>query len=598
MTRHRTALWMPIGIVVMLAVTVPAGAQQPASAQQPTSELRIRELVRLAAQRIATGQQPDDTKSPQDAGTPALPPDNRPTVSLSLDDVVKLTLDRNLTIAVQRLNPPQFDPAIAALRTSYLPQATSLLATQSVGNPPTAGTQGIPAGATSVTSGVTTFNGGLTQNAPWWGGQFAAVVNNLKQTTTSTAALYNPVYLPTYTVSYTQPLLRGRAIDPNRQQILVTRIARDIGDVQLKSTIINTVSSAREAYWTYLYTVQAVDVAQQALGLASQLVSDNRVRLQVGTATPIDVVTARSQEAAAYLTVVQAIGTRDTAEVALKQLIVSGTQDPNWNARIIPADRPDFEPVQVNIQDAVRRALAERTDLDMARKNVQQNDITYKFVRNQLLPQADLVATWGLQGLGGTQLVRAAGENEINSEVVSTLPGGFGNALSSLFNNDYPTWSVQLRFSTPIGHTTVATTTMAAAKLEMEQASMQVRQIELQVATDVTNAAISIRNDIQAVQSAQVAQDLAQQSYDAERTKLEVGLSTNYNVIQQLNLLNTAKSNYLQSVLNYRNALVELDRLQQTTLTTANVTLLGGAAWGNGAQAVGNLTGAPVGSAR
>ena len=598
MTRHRTALWMPTGIVVMLAVTTPAGAQQPASPQQPTSEFRIRELVRLAAQRIASGQQPDETRTPQDAGTPVAPEDNRPTVSLSLDDVVKLTLDRNLNIAVQRLTPPQFDPAIAALRATYWPQATSLIGTQSVGNPPTAGTQGIPLGATSVTSGVTTFNGGVTQNTPWWGGQFAAVANNLKQTTTSTAALFNPVYLPTYTVSYTQPLLRGRVIDPTRQQILVTKIARDIGDVQLKSTIINTVSSAREAYWTYLYTVQAVDVAKQALGLASQLVSDNRVRLQVGTATPIDVVTARSQEAAAFLTVIQAIGTRDTAEVALKQLIVSGTQDPNWNARIIPGDRPDFEPTQVNIQDAVRRALAERTDLEMAKKNLQQNDISYRFVRNQLLPQADLVATWGLQGLGGTQLVRQAGENEINSEVVSTLPGGFGNALSSLFANDYPTWSVQLRFSAPIGHTTVATTTMVAAKLEMEQAAMQVRQIELQVATDVTNAAISIRNDIQAVESAQVAQDLAQQSYDAERTKLEVGLSTNYNVIQQLNLLNTAKSNYLQSVLNYRNALVELDRLQQTTLTTANVTLVGGAAWGNGAQAVGNLTGAPVGSAR
>ena len=43
---------------------------------------------------------------------------------------------------------------------------------------------------------------------------------------------------------------------------------------------------------------------------------------------------------------------------------------------------------------------------------------------------------------------------------------------------------------------------MAAAKIEMEQAAMQVRQIELQIATDVTNAAISIRNDIQAAQSA------------------------------------------------------------------------------------------------
>jgi outer membrane protein len=584
---------MPIGILVMLAVTV-----APAGAQQPTSELRIQEFARLAAQQIAGGQPSSGISNSQEPdAAPPLPVDDRVTVSLTLDDVVKLALDRNLNIAVQRLNPPQFDPAMASLRATYWPQATSLLGTQSTSNPPISGITGIPAGATSVSSGVTTWNGGLTQSVPKWGGQFAATLNNVKNTSTSTISLYNPTYLPTYSFSYTQPLLRGLSIDPNRQQLMVTKIAANISDVQLKSTITNTLSNVREAYWNYLYTVQAVDVTRQVLELASQLVRDNRVRLEVGTATPIDVVTARSQEAQALLSVIQAMGTRDTAEVALKQQIVSGTQDPNWNAHIVPIDRPDFQPVQVNVQDAVRRALAERTDLAQARMSLQQNDITLKFLKNQLLPQADLVATYGLAGLGGTQLQRA-NNNAINAPVLSTIPGGFGNALSSLVGNDYPTWSVQVRFSAPIGHTTVATTSMVAAKIEMEQAAMQVRQIELQVATDVTNEAITIRNDIQAVQFAQIAQDLAQQSYDAERTKLEVGLSTNYNVIQQLNALNTSKSNYLQAVLNYRNALVELDRLQQTTLTTANVQLLGGAGWGNGAQAIGNLNGAPVGSAR
>jgi outer membrane protein TolC len=590
-------MWVPIGILVMLAVTVAPARAQPPGAQPPASEFRIQEFVRLAAQQIAGGQPSGISNSQEPDAAPPLPVDDRVTVSLTLDDVVKLALDRNLNIAVQRLNPPQFDPAIASLRATYWPQATSLLGTQSTSNPPISGITGIPAGATSVSSGVTTWNGGLTQSVPKWGGQFAATLNNVRNTSTSTISLYNPTYLPTYSFSYTQPLLRGLSIDPNRQQLMVTKIAANISDVQLKATITNTLSNVREAYWNYLYTVQAVDVTRQVLELASQLVRDNRVRLEIGTATPIDVVTARSQEAQALLSVIQAMGTRDTAEVALKQLIVSGTQDPNWNAHIVPADRPDFQPVQVNVQDAVRRALAERTDLAQARMNLQQNDITLKFLKNQLLPQADLVATYGLAGLGGTQLQRA-NNNAINAPVLSTIPGGFGNALSSLVGNDYPTWSVQVRFSAPIGHTTVATTSMVAAKIEMEQAAMQVRQIELQVATDVTNEAITIRNDIQAVQFAQIAQDLAQQSYDAERTKLEVGLSTNYNVIQQLNALNTSKSNYLQAVLNYRNALVELDRLQQTTLTTANVQLLGGAGWGNGAQAIGNLNGAPVGSAR
>jgi outer membrane protein TolC len=579
-------------VAATLALTAP-----PACAQEPTSEIRIRELVRLAAEKVASSQKPDPLKGSQSQAEAASPADTRPVVALTLDDVVKLTLDRNLTIAVQRLNPGQFDPAIASLQSAYWPQATALLGTQSTANPPTNGTIGLPAGTGSVASGVSTFNGGLAQSLPWGGGQLAVALNNLKDTTTSTTALYNPAYLPTYSVSFTQPLARGLSIDPNRQQIIVTKLARDISEVQLKSTIVNTVSNVREAYWNLVYAVQSIEVAQQGLALASQLVRDNQTRMQIGTMTPLDVVTSQSQEAQARLTLVQAMSTRDTAEITLKQQIVSGTQDTNWNARIDPVDRPSFEPVQLNIEESVRRALAERTDLLQAKKNLEQNDVTNKFLRNQLLPQADVVLSYGLQGLGGTQLVRA-NNNAIDSALVSTVPGGYGSALGTLFTNQYPTWSVQLRFSQPIGHVSVGNTSMAAAKIQLEQTALQVKQIELQVATEITDAVVTVRNDQQTVETAQIAQDLAQKSYDAEVQKLKVGLSTNYNVIQQLNLLNAAKNSDLQAVLNYRNALVELDRAQQTTLNTANITLLGPASWGNGAAAVGNLSGAPVGSAR
>jgi hypothetical protein len=51
-------------------------------------------------------------------------------------------------------------------------------------------------------------------------------------------------------------------------------------------------------------------------------------------------------------------------------------------------------------------------------------------------------------------------------------------------------------------------------------------------------------------------------------------MSTNYNVILTQRDLATAQINELQAVLNYRIALVELERLQQTTLTSLGITLL------------------------
>ncbi len=151
-----------------------------------------------------------------------------------------------------------------------------------------------------------------------------------------------------------------------------------------------------------------------------------------------------------------------------------------------------------------------------------------------------------------------------------------------------------LNINVPIG-LSVATATMATAKIQQTQIDAQVHQIELQVAVDVTNAATNVRSTGEAAQAAQTAQELAEQTYEGEQAKLKVGVSTIYNVILDLNALNAAKNSYLQAVLNYRNALVEMDRLQQTTLTALNVTLLSGASWAPGAAAVGNLAGSAVG---
>ena len=90
-----------------------------------------------------------------------------------------------------------------------------------------------------------------------------------------------------------------------------------------------------------------------------------------------------------------------TAELALKRLIVSGAQDSNWSVQLNPVDRPDFRPEPIDLEAAVRRALAERTDLDIAKKSMQANDVTLKYLRDQLRPQADFVGTYGLVGLGG-----------------------------------------------------------------------------------------------------------------------------------------------------------------------------------------------------
>jgi outer membrane protein len=554
-----------------------AGGIGTVRAQEP-SEARIQELIRQAAERMATGQTSTATQQPA-AQSPGASSETRPTVQMSLDDAVRLALERNLDIAVQRLNPQISDISIASIRSVYHPSLTSTVYTQSQTNPATNTLGGANVAGAGVVNDTATYNAGVAQSIPWGGGSVAVQFNNSRVSTNSLNNLFNPSYTSFWTGQYTQPLLRGFRTDNTRQQLAVTSINRDISDVQLRATVTNTVSNVRNAYWNYVTALQAVEVARQSLDLAENLVRDNQTRVQVGTMAPIDVVQAQSESATRRQSLVAAVSTQRQAELALKRLIVDGTQDPNWNAVLDPTDRPEFRPEPIDLDAAIRRALSERTDIAIAKKNVDANSVTLKYLNDQTLPQADLLAVYGLQGLGGTQLITSG--TGVNRDVIDRIPGGYGNALSSLLGSDYPRWTVQLNFSYPIGKSSQEAS-VARARVQLNQVEAQLKQMELQVANDVTSAAIDAQNSAEVVQAAQAARELAQRRLEAEQSKFEVGMSTNYFVVQAQRDLADARNSELRAVLNYRKALVELDRSQQTTLQSSNITLLSPGGSGGG----------------
>src|SRR5262245_15346095 len=165
----------------MATPAVLAAMVSTASAQQVTDE-HVQELIRLAAQRAG---------APVQSGAPAAQrPDGASpsTLPLTLDDAIRLALDRNLDIAVQRLNPQTFDYSLAALAAAYKPTLTSRISDNSVLNPPTNTLQGVPTGQNGITQTTATFNGGLLQNLHWGGGNLNVGVNNSRNTTNSTTS--------------------------------------------------------------------------------------------------------------------------------------------------------------------------------------------------------------------------------------------------------------------------------------------------------------------------------------------------------------------------------------------------------------------------
>jgi outer membrane protein TolC len=531
-------------------VGIAVSAVQPAAAQTPRADaVRLDDIAREAARTFATA------RADMDQTRPTIPPPPPGTnVDLTLDEATTRALERNLDIAVERLNPQTFDFSIAALDASYLPTFTSNVGLRSQSQFPRSQT----AGADMLVTETFTGNSGIAQNVKWGGGSFAVTFNNNRQKQTDLFATRNPVLNANLNAIYIQPLLRGFRIDGTRSQLQVTHLTQEMSEIALRGTIVRTLANVRNAYWDLVYAIEAADVAGRSLSLATKLVEDNRSRVEVGAMAPLDVVQAQAEEATRRQVLTRADAERRTAELALKRLIVNGTDDPFWTAAINPVDRPTYTTEALDVAGAVKQALTNRTDLQQSQKQLAANDISLRSLADQLLPALDLTSSYGLAGVGGPQFIRQG----LGGAIAQTIPSGYSDALRIISDRIAPTWNFALNLSYPIGGSP-AEANLARARIQQRQTIAQSRQMELQIATEVTNAALQVESNREGLQAAAAARDLAQRRLDAEQSRFDVGLSTNFFVVQAQRDLRDAQNAELRALLDYRRAQVEFARVQE-----------------------------------
>ena len=536
------------GSSLALALALAAALPATAFAQDASREALVRDAVARyeAAGRHAEALTPSPSVAAQPGGRR----------ELRLLDDVELALRQNLDIAVERLNPQAVDFQLAGLRNAFRPLASSTVGMRSQALPPTNQLNG----GQRVTNDTATYNFGVAQAVPWGGGNFSLTFNNSRLDTSNVFANFNPTFTSTLTATYTQPLLRGFKLDNLRQQIAITQVNREIADEALRGTIVATIANVRNAYWEEAYARAAVDVARSSLELAEKLVEDNKARVEVGTLAPIDIVQAEAEAANRRQSLAQIEATLATAQLTLKRLIVTGTSDPMWEQEIYATDTPQLDVPPLNIADAVRTALERRTDLVTARKNLDSNAITMRFWRHESLPDVNLQVNYGAQGIGGTQFIRQG--TGLGSTVIGTVPGGYADALSLLSGRDFPTWNLAMVVSYPIGGNN-ADAQYARSRVQRTQQSTRLRALELQVATEVTNAALQIQANLRRVEASRAARALAERRLDAEQSKFEVGLSTNFFVVQAQRDLADAQNVELRALTDLQKALVTFERAQE-----------------------------------
>jgi len=429
----------------------------------------------------------------------------------------------------------------------------------------------------SLNSRVTEGQVGLQQGLST-GGFFDVNFNSQNVRNNSPLLNYNPFNTAGLGVTFTQPLLRGFGPAVNKRYIRIARNNGQIADYVFQQQVIATVSSIVRLYWDLASLNQDVEVRQEALASAEQLLRDNQNQVEAGTAAPIDVTRARAELARRKRDVSVAQSLVRQQETVLKDYLTRAPlQGPVATAPIVTTDtmRIPEQEQPLAVEELILQAYDSRPDIAQARLQVLNSEISLKGSRSALLPSLDVVASARNNALSGdVSSIGGLPGSIVGGPIIGDplLTGGYGNAMGQLFRRNFPDYAIGARLSIPLRNR-AAQADVVRDQLSVRQQEIRLQQLHKQVRLEVTNAQIALEQARATWEATQQERLLGEEALQAEREKVEVGASTAFFVIQLQRDLAAARSAEVSALASYVKARSALQRALGTTLADYDVIL-------------------------
>lgn len=547
-------------------------------------------LALFCASLISLSVAAQDAQAPQNSQSQDQQPVARPiplrTVGLepgkvvkwTLRDAILLALENNPDIELERSNVRLAQYDLFAARGVYDVTYTA----SSNYNAFTQGNTRLFSGTTATTTSQQQFayNAGAQQLVERTGGNYSVNFNNTRNT--NNTGILSPQYNPQLSFNFTQPLFRNFKTDNNRRQIKIAKKSLDLSDAQFRQRAIEIISSVQQAYWDLALAIRNEEVARDSVKLAETQLNNNKRQVEVGTLAPIDVVSAATSLESRRQSVFQAMNSVAQAENALKALAVKGPNDDIWNAQIVPVESFEIQQVTLPLDDAIKLATANRPELKRFALQKEINQISVDFFRNQAKPQIDFVANYTMIGIGGTRNANnplalatpACVPGQPPPTTGGCLPpeflGGYGSALKNLFKNDFRSWSVGVNISLP-WRNRVAKANLGRQIESGRQIDLNTRKMIQSIEAEVRNAVQSVEMTKMRIEAAKAATEYARQQLVGEEKKFSAGLSSTFLILTRQTELSQAQFTELQALSDYNKAVVQLQRVVSTTLSSNSI---------------------------
>ncbi|GAB4194312.1 MAG: TolC family protein [Coleofasciculaceae cyanobacterium] len=331
-------------------------------------------------------------------------------------------------------------------------------------------------------------------------------------------------------LSFRQPLLRGYGVDVNRASVDIARLTEQVNILDLKSTLINTITEVIIAYRELIRAQERLKIAQLSLARAQESLANNRLLIEAGRLAPVDIVQSETEVARRQVSSLEAENNLAAARLALLTIL-----DIDKTTVIVASDPLTIPAVTLNLDKLRAIALENQPDYLKAQLDLERTQLA--------LLQAENNRRWDLN-----------------------LNTSYGYA-----SDDTSDLRVGLGLSRKIGDLTVERDFKRSLvnKLKAENTLKEQREtLDLQLMDRIRDVNLSFAQ----VELARKVTQSSERQLEIAREKQRLGREiTVFELIGLQDELVQARTIELNAIINYLNALTRLDQTLGTTLDTWQV---------------------------
>lgn len=435
-----------------------------------------------------------------------------------------MAVEKNLDVRAELYNPAQYEADINRNRAIYDP----LLTLQTGYTDST--TASINSGRSVFESQTLDLNSSISKLF-WTGGTAAITFNNGYTNgngyTNSNAAFPSNSWQTGLGASISQPLLKNIGREATEININISRSLKFASLERFNSRLLSTVAQVRTEYFKLYSLREERDVKKVSLELARKILSETQARVKAGVLPAMEVFNSEFGVATREKELIDAeLAVSNQVDVLRLLLQIDAIVGDLQTVDLPPRAR--FDVIE---SEAIQKAL-NRPDIRELKRNLDLYELQTRNFNQKTRPDLALTASAQLTGLDSTY--------QRNMDKVLTF--------------DYPVWSIGLNFSYPLGNG-AAENDYRRSRLKTEQTALQLRSLEETSGNEVRAAIRGIVAGYKQIEVTDRGAKFAEERLRSFIRKNEVGLATTKDVLDVENDLDVARSNQINAVVGYANAL-------------------------------------------